>query len=152
MSSSRADQLLVHHLSRTSTHTFWPLTFTAPCTTNCRACRALLANKALNIAVSSLLSSGANVICMYGIAAGLAGGLSFSSPDPRPADSIDPLFLARYSGFMGTTDRSFRENIRSHWPSLTCSPWYERSTDLALHFCWKKVLVLYGGAITRERL
>jgi len=103
--------------------TFFPFTVTAPWTTNCRACRALLANMALKMAVSNLLSKGAKVICMYGIAGCLSRGLLCSTPEPRPADSSDPSLRARYAASMGTTDRSRRENIRSHCPSLTCSPW-----------------------------
>lgn len=138
---------------------------TAPWTTNCLACRVLLANKARKIAVSSLLSNGANVICVNGVSC--SEGLPFCSrspsrslsisqvlcnPEPRPAETFDPSSWANRLASMGTTLRMRRENMRSHCVSGTCSPWYARAADLAVHFCWKKVLLLVPGLRKRCRL
>lgn len=83
---------------------------------------------------------------------GVCVRLSLSNPEPRPAEMIDPSSLASCCGFMGTTLASRRENIRVHWDSRICSPWYDRAVDLAVHFCWKNVLLAVGGARNRCRL
>ena len=141
--------------------TFFPFTVTAPWTTNCRACRALLANNALKIAVSSLLSNGANAICINGVSCSAAGffpsarfckNCGLCSPEPRPADTFEPSSSANRVASMGTTLRIRRENIRSHCDSRTCSPWYARAADLAVHFCWKNVRFTVFGLRNRCRL
>lgn len=99
-------------------HTFLPLTVTAPCTTNCRACRVLLANIARKMATSSRRSRGAKVICVKGVkdvwSLAPSPSASDSRPAPRPADIAEPSSLANFSGLMGTTLRMRRVNIRDH--------------------------------------
>ena len=71
--------------------TVLPLTLTAPCTTNCLACFALLANNALQTATSSRRSIGQKVMGLYGVRSTCSiSALSPSTclPLPRPAVPI----------------------------------------------------------------
>jgi len=104
-------------------HTFFPLTFTSPCTTNCFACLTLLANNALNIAESNLLSKGKYVICMYGVMGGIRGFSFVSSPAPLPLACSAPSYLAKYLWSIGTTAGRFLLNMLFHCFSRICSPW-----------------------------
>lgn len=128
--------------------TFWPLTLTCPWMTICLACLALLANKDLQMAMSSRLSRGAYVICIYGTGTlfcvdmlpftlSFVGAVSF--PEPRPAACSEPSCSAKYLAFIGITEFSRVVNILAHCPSRTCSPWYARVAAFADHFCWKYV-------------
>lgn len=72
----------------------------------------LLANNALNMQVSNLLSCGKNVMLMYGVGfAKILLPLPFSSfPLPLPAAMSDPSLLAKTAASMGTTEGIRLEN------------------------------------------
>lgn len=123
---------------------FCPLTSTHPCTTNCLACNAELANIALKTAISSLLSMGAYVCSIYGVSlSALALSLVDSNaalrpfiPAPRPAPCWLPSDSARCCVDMGTTEASECLNMFFHCRVVSFSPWYLRVSFFAVNFCW----------------